>query len=49
MSCNPEALAAELGRITASGYRVASIQPVDMFPHTAHIEAVTVLERAEWR
>lgn len=45
VSCNPEALAVDLGRILASGYKVVSIQPVDMFPHTAHIETVVVLKR----
>ena len=45
VSCNPEALAADLGVASRYGYRVASLQPVDMFPHTAHIETVVVLER----
>ena len=43
VSCNPEALARELPRICGYGYRVVSLQPVDMFPHTAHIETVAVL------
>lgn len=45
VSCNPEALAAELPVILNAGYRVASIQPVDMFPHTDHIETVVALSR----
>ena len=45
VSCNPEALASELGRICRAGYQVVSLQPVDMFPHTAHIETVAVLSR----
>jgi len=45
VSCNPEALATDLKQITASGYTIRSIQPVDMFPHTAHIEAVAVVTR----
>ena len=44
VSCNPEALARELQPICSSGYRLVSLQPVDMFPHTAHIETVAVLE-----
>jgi tRNA/tmRNA/rRNA uracil-C5-methylase (TrmA/RlmC/RlmD family) len=44
VSCNPEALAADLGQICTSGYRIRSLQPVDMFPHTAHIETVAILE-----
>jgi 23S rRNA (uracil1939-C5)-methyltransferase len=46
VSCNPEALAADLGQICRSGYRIRSLQPVDMFPHTAHIETVAILEPA---
>ncbi|HYB97029.1 MAG TPA: 23S rRNA (uracil(1939)-C(5))-methyltransferase RlmD [Vicinamibacterales bacterium] len=46
VSCNPEALASELPAIRKSGYRVARVQPVDMFPHTDHIETVMVLECA---
>ena len=45
VSCNPEALARELPLAVALGYRVVRVQPVDMFPHTAHVEAVAVLER----
>ena len=45
VSCNPEALAAELPVILNAGYRVTSIQPVDMFPHTDHIETVVALSR----
>lgn len=45
ISCNPEALAAELPAIVGAGYRVERVQPVDMFPHTTHIEAVVTLTR----
>lgn len=45
VSCNPEALAKELPIITRAGYRVDSVQPVDMFPHTPHIETVVGLSR----
>lgn len=45
VSCNPQALASDLDILTQSGYRIREIQPVDMFPHTAHIETVTLLER----
>ena len=45
ISCNPEALARDLRPISRHGYRVVSLQPVDMFPHTAHIETVAVLQR----
>jgi 23S rRNA (uracil1939-C5)-methyltransferase len=45
VSCNPEALARDLERIVALGYAIDSMQPVDMFPHTAHVETVAVLSR----
>jgi 23S rRNA (uracil1939-C5)-methyltransferase len=45
VSCNPEALARDLALIVRHGYRVEPLQPVDMFPHTAHVETVAVLTR----
>lgn len=45
VSCNPEALARDLVDITRHGYRIESLQPVDMFPHTDHIETVAVVRR----
>ena len=47
VSCNPEALAKELPQITAAGYRIVRVQPVDMFPHTEHIETVVVLQKVK--
>jgi 23S rRNA (uracil1939-C5)-methyltransferase len=49
VSCNPDALAGELALALAAGYRARAVQPVDMFPHTPHVEAVAVLERATRR
>jgi len=46
VSCDPESLARDLARITKQGYTIQSMQPVDMFPHTPHIETVVVLNRA---
>ncbi len=45
ISCNPETLARDLYFITKKGYRVGRICPVDMFPHTGHIECVVSLSR----
>jgi 23S rRNA (uracil1939-C5)-methyltransferase len=47
VSCDPESLARDLARITKRGYAIASMQPVDMFPHTPHIETIVVLDRAK--
>jgi 23S rRNA (uracil1939-C5)-methyltransferase len=47
VSCNPEALARDLREAVRLGYDVVSMQPVDMFPHTAHVETVVVLRRVK--
>jgi 23S rRNA (uracil1939-C5)-methyltransferase len=49
VSCNPDTLARDLARIAGHGYEVRSLQPVDMFPHTPHIETVAVLTRRSRR
>ena len=46
ISCNPETLARDMETLVARGYRAAAIQPVDMFPHTAHVECVVLMSRA---
>jgi 23S rRNA (uracil1939-C5)-methyltransferase len=46
VSCNPEALARDLATAARSGFHAISVQPVDMFPHTPHIEAVASLQRS---
>lgn len=46
VSCNPETLSRDLEFLLAnSKYKAEKIQPVDMFPHTAHIETVVLLSR----
>lgn len=43
ISCNPETLARDLVYFSKNGYNIKKIQPVDMFPHTQHIETVVLL------
>ena len=43
VSCNPETQARDLQYLTANGYKVERIRPVDMFPFTRHIECVVSL------
>lgn len=47
VSCDPETLARDLKVLTAGGYQVRRIQPVDMFPWTEHVECVVKLSRQE--
>jgi 23S rRNA (uracil1939-C5)-methyltransferase len=46
VSCNPTTLAGNVKELAADwGYRLVRARPVDMFPHTPHIETVALLER----
>jgi 23S rRNA (uracil1939-C5)-methyltransferase len=45
VSCNPEVLARDLATAGRHGYQTEVLQPVDMFPHTAHVETVGTLMR----
>jgi 23S rRNA (uracil1939-C5)-methyltransferase len=44
VSCNPSTLARDLGEIV-SQYEVIEVQPLDMFPHTHHVELVALLSK----
>ena len=47
ISCNPETQARDLIFLSKNGYKVKKIQPVDMFPHTSHVETVVLLTRKD--
>jgi len=48
VSCNPTTLASDLKMLLGEhGYELLRARPVDMFPHTPHVETVALLERAE--
>ena len=49
ISCGPDSLARDLKFLTTRGYAVQKIQPVDMFPHTDHVETVVKLTRTALR
>ncbi len=45
VSCNPSTLARDLAYLDERGYKCDEIQPVDMFPHSVHVENVAVLTK----
>ncbi len=45
VSCNPGTLARDLSSLVTNGYGIKEVQPVDMFPHTAHVETVVLMSR----
>lgn len=45
VSCNPSTLARDLAYLNERGYKCHEIQPVDMFPHSVHVENVAWLSK----
>ena len=47
ISCNPETQVRDVARLARAGYEVRAVQPVDMFPHTSHIESIALIVRGK--
>mgnify|MGYP000750837023 CR=1 FL=1 len=45
ISCNPETQRRDLRLLAGWGWRARLLQPVDLFPHTEHVECVAVLAK----
>ncbi|MBZ4665239.1 23S rRNA (uracil(1939)-C(5))-methyltransferase RlmD [Mahella sp.] len=46
VSCNPATLARDMRFLCEHGYKATAVQPVDMFPHTVHVECVILMQRS---
>ncbi|CAM3538781.1 23S rRNA (uracil(1939)-C(5))-methyltransferase RlmD [Erysipelothrix anatis] len=46
VSCNPATLVRDLKPFVSAGYSIDSVQPVDMFPQTTHIESIVLLVKS---
>ena len=45
VSCDPATLARDIAILETKGYTCEKVQPVDMFPHTHHVENVCLLSK----
>lgn len=49
ISCNPQTQARDVAYLRRAGYEVDAVCPVDMFPHTDHVECICRMRRAQGR
>ena len=47
VSCNPESFADDITWLREYGYELERVQPVDLFPHTVHVELVALLRKMD--
>lgn len=47
VSCNPATMARDIKLYQELGYDLKKVQPVDLFPHTHHVECVVLLQRSK--
>ncbi|HES9343527.1 TPA: 23S rRNA (uracil-5-)-methyltransferase RumA, partial [Streptococcus pyogenes] len=45
VSCNPATMARDIKRYQELGYKLAKVQPVDLFPQTHHVEAIALIQK----
>jgi 23S rRNA (uracil1939-C5)-methyltransferase len=45
VSCDAASLGRDAGLLREAGYNLTAVTPVDLFPHTAHVEVVSVFDR----
>lgn len=45
VSCNPPTLARDLSALSKRGYRLTRVRPIDLFPHTFHVEVLSEMVR----
>ena len=45
VSCDPATLARDLKIMIDKGYKIETVQPVDMFPYTSNVETIALLTR----
>ena len=45
VSCNPESLAIDLKELIQFGYQIDQVQPIDLFPHTVHVETICLMSK----